>query len=85
MAKKGQTFNNYPKEIKVEILRKYFEEYISVRALSEEYGISPKTIQNWVKKAEVIASVFFLPFLRAIACACFGFFILAHECKMLKC
>ena len=50
MAKKGQTFNNYPKEIKVEILRKYFEEYISVRALSEEYGISPKTIQNWVYK-----------------------------------
>ena len=50
MAKKGQTFNNYSKEIKVEILRKYFEECIPTSALSEEYGISPKTIQNWVYK-----------------------------------
>ena len=33
MAKKGQTFNNYPREIKGGILRKYFEEYISAIAL----------------------------------------------------
>ena len=52
MAKKGQKFNNYSKEIKAEILRKYYEEYIPTSALSEEYGISRKTIQNWVYKSK---------------------------------
>ncbi len=51
MAKKGQIFNNYSKEIKAEILQKYFEENIPATALSEEYGISKKTIQNWVYKS----------------------------------
>ena len=52
MAKKGQKFKNYTKEIKEEVLRKYFEEYVPTTALSEEYEISPKTIQNWIYKSK---------------------------------
>ena len=52
MAKKGQKFKSYSKEIKAEILNKYFEEYVPTTALSEEYGISQKTIQNWVYKTQ---------------------------------
>ena len=52
MAKKGQKFKSYSKEIKAEILNKYFEEYVPTAALSEEYGISQKTIQNWVYKTQ---------------------------------
>jgi transposase InsO family protein len=48
MATKGQKFKNYSKEIKEEILKRYFEEYIPTTALSEEYGVSKKTIQNWI-------------------------------------
>ena len=52
MATKGQKFKNYSKEIKEEILKRYFEEYVPTTALSEEYGISPKTIQNWIYKSK---------------------------------
>ena len=52
MATKGQKFKTYSKEIKTEILRKYLEEYIPTTVLSEEYGISKKTIQNWVYKTQ---------------------------------
>ena len=52
MAKKGQTFKKYSKEMKTEILRKYFEEYVPTTALSEEYGLSKKTIQNWIYKSK---------------------------------
>ena len=44
MAKKGQKFKNYSKEIKEEILNKYFEENVPVSALSKEYEISHNTI-----------------------------------------
>ena len=50
MAKKGQKFNSYSEEIKEEVLRKYFEEYMSSRVLEEEYGIPQKTIRNWASK-----------------------------------
>lgn len=52
MATKGQKFKNYSKEIKEEILKRYFDEYVPTTALSEEYGISPKTIQNWIYKSK---------------------------------
>ena len=52
MAKKGQTFKKYTKETKEEILRKYFEEYIPAKILGKEYGISEKTIENWVYKSK---------------------------------
>ena len=48
MAKKGQKFKSYTKELKEEILKKYYEEYIPTSALGEEYGIPKKTIQNWL-------------------------------------
>ena len=52
MAKKGQTFKKHSKETKEEILRKYFEENQSARLLGEEYGISKKTVENWVSKTK---------------------------------
>lgn len=50
MAKKGQKFKSYSREIKEEILKRYYEEYVPTSVLSEEYDISPKTIRNWVAK-----------------------------------
>ena len=50
MAKKGQTFKSYSKEIKEEILKKYYEEYVPTSTLSEEYDVPAKTIRNWVNK-----------------------------------
>ena len=50
MAKKGQRFKKYTPEMKQEILKKYFEKYIPSKVLAEEYGISHKTIENWIYK-----------------------------------
>ena len=50
MAKKGQKLKSYPEELKVEVLRRYLEEYIPSSALEEEYGILQKTIRNWASK-----------------------------------
>ena len=58
MAKKGQIFKKYSKETKEEILKKYFEEYQLARTLGEEYGISKKTIENWVCKEKQGKDVF---------------------------
>lgn len=52
MAKKGQTFKKHTQATKEEILRKYFEGNQSARSLGEEYGISKKTIENWVSKTK---------------------------------
>ena len=51
MAKKGQKFNNYTKELKEEILNKHFNEKASAGFLSKEYGISIGTIKGWIFKA----------------------------------
>ena len=48
MAKKGQKFNSYTKELKEEILKRYYEEFVPTTVLEQEYGISKKTIQNWI-------------------------------------
>ena len=58
MAKKGQTFKNYPKEIKEEVLRRYYEENEPTPFLEKEYGIPKKTIQNWVRKIKNGKDVF---------------------------
>ncbi len=50
MAKKGQKFNKYTPEIKAEILKKHFEELVSLKSLAKEYGVSHKTIENWITK-----------------------------------
>ncbi len=48
MAKKGRKFNNYAPELILEILDKYFSGKGSARSLGLEYGISHKTINNWI-------------------------------------
>ena len=58
MARKGQQFNKYSKEFKEELLRKYHEEYISAKALSEEYGIPLQTIKGWLYKAKQGKDIF---------------------------
>ena len=50
MAKKGQKFKNYSSELKAEILAKYHSGKESARSLGLEYGISHKTIENWIAK-----------------------------------
>ena len=50
MAKKGQKFKKYSSELKEEILKKYFAEYVPLTTLSKEYNISSKTISNWTYK-----------------------------------
>lgn len=52
MAKKGQKFNNYTKELKEEILSKYLNERVSARTLARTYNISSNTIYTWIRKAE---------------------------------
>ena len=52
MAKKGQKFNNYTKELKEEILSKYLNERVSARTLARIYNISSNTIYTWIRKAE---------------------------------
>ena len=52
MAKKGQKFKNYTKELKEEILQKYFNEKVSAGELSKEYNISRNTIFTWIYKTE---------------------------------
>ena len=51
MAKKGQKFSNYTKEIKEAILNEYLNNKTSAGKLSREYGISEGTIRTWVRKA----------------------------------
>ena len=51
MAKKGQKFNNYTKEIKEAILNEYLNNKVSAGQLSRDYGISENTIRTWVRKA----------------------------------
>ena len=52
MARKGQKFNKYSKEFKEEVLRKYHEDYIPAKKISEEQGISLKTIKGWLYKTK---------------------------------
>lgn len=50
MAKKGQRFKSYPPGLKTEIIEKYYSGQESARSLSLKYGISTKTIENWIAK-----------------------------------
>ena len=49
MAKKGQKFNKYTPELRQKILNKYFSKQGSSRSLAEEYNISYKTIETWIR------------------------------------
>jgi transposase-like protein len=50
MAKKGQTFNKYTVEFKVQLAERNLYEGISVKDLAKEYGINPSQVKNWAKK-----------------------------------
>ena len=50
MAKKGQKFKRYSKELKEEILKKYYEENIPSTMLGKEYDVPEDTIRTWVRK-----------------------------------
>ena len=51
MAKKGQKFKEYSKELKQEVLKRYFEESAPITWLAKEYDIPRNTIKNWVSKS----------------------------------
>lgn len=46
MAKKGQKFNKYSDDIRIEIINKYLSGSFSSSMLSKEYNIPIKTIKN---------------------------------------
>ena len=50
MASKGQKFKKYSKELKEEILEKYYKGEGSPKTLGKEYAISFHTIKTWIDK-----------------------------------
>ena len=44
----------YTNEFKGSIVKMHHEEKRSVRSLSEEYGVSPAAIHNWLKDAKSV-------------------------------
>ena len=50
MASKGQKFNKYSKELKEEVIKKYYEAKGTPVSLGEEYGIPFHTIRTWIDK-----------------------------------
>ena len=48
MAKKGQKFNKYPSELKLEIVNKYLNNQGTSRSLAKEYGMSYHSIENMI-------------------------------------
>ena len=50
MAKMGQKFQSYSNDLRLEIVTKYYNNEGSTRSLGKEYGISYKTIDNWIQK-----------------------------------
>ncbi len=60
MAKKGQRFNKYSKELKEEIVNRYLNNEGSSRSLAKEYNISYKSIDTIIYRhnhPELISSV----------------------------
>ena len=48
MATKGQKFNKYTEELKLEIVNKYLNKQGSSRSLAKEYGISYKSVETMI-------------------------------------
>ncbi len=48
MAKKGQKYNKYSYELKMEIINKYLNGDGGYASLSKEYNIPYKTIDMWI-------------------------------------
>ena len=53
MASKEQKFRKYTPEFKEKILKEYFDGLAGSRRLAVRYGISRKTIENWIKKTKL--------------------------------
>lgn len=52
MAKKGQKFNKYSLDFKLEIVKMYKEGKGSIRGLAKEYDIPAFTVKNWICNPE---------------------------------
>lgn len=52
MASKGQKHNQLSYRYKNEIIQRYANGEKNLKSLSIEYGVSIKTIQNWIYKLE---------------------------------
>ena len=50
MASKGQRFNHYSDELRLEVMNKYLKGDSSSTMLSKEYDIPIKTIKTWIYK-----------------------------------
>ena len=48
MATKGQKFNKYSYELKMEIINKYLKGLGGFASLSKEYNIPEKTVETWI-------------------------------------
>ena len=48
MATKGQKFNKYSYELKIEIIHKYLNGEGGYTSLSKEYNIPKKTLETWI-------------------------------------
>jgi transposase-like protein len=48
MATKGQKFNKYSYELKMEIINKYMDGEGGLTSLANEYNIPRKTIDSWI-------------------------------------
>ena len=53
MAIKGQKFKKYSPELKEQILKEYFDDFTNTTILERKYGVSHKTIQNWIRKTKM--------------------------------
>ena len=53
MAKKGQVFNTYTKDIKEEVVKEYMAGQGGYITLGKKYNIPWHTIEQWVKKSKV--------------------------------
>jgi len=49
MAKKGQRFKKVALDKRLEAVKEHLEEGKSYRYLGNKYGVSPKTVETWVR------------------------------------
>ena len=49
MAKKGQKFKKVALEKRLAAVKEHIEDGKSYRYLGDEYGVSPKTVETWVR------------------------------------
>ena len=50
MAKKGQIFKKYSNETREKIVSEIFQRKHNMYSAGKKYGISPKTVETWLRK-----------------------------------